>query len=110
MDVVTGAFSFTGRAITEELLRRGRAVRTLTRRTHPDDPLALARLVGVVQRDVLLTSEELRGLMASLLVSHAPPPARESFRAWCEAHAPELGRSYVSELARNFRPYRQPAR
>lgn len=44
--------------------------------------------------------------MASLLVSHAPPLARESFRAWCESHAPELGRSYVSELARNFRPYR----
>lgn len=40
MDVVTGAFSFTGRAIAEELLRRGRPVRTLTRRTHPRDPLA----------------------------------------------------------------------
>jgi len=72
----------------------------------PRVAVALARLVGVVQRDVMLTSEELRGLMASLLVSHAPPLARESFRAWCESHAPELGHSYVSELARNFRPYR----
>ena len=54
----------------------------------------------------MLTSEELRGLMASLLVSHVPPRAHESFGAWCESHAPELGRSYVSELARNFRPYR----
>ena len=40
MDVVTGAFSFTGRAIAEELLDRGRKVRTLTRRDAPGDPLA----------------------------------------------------------------------
>ena len=40
MDVVTGAFSFTGRAIAEELLDRGRTVRTLTRRDAPGDPLA----------------------------------------------------------------------
>src|SRR4051812_28818188 len=39
MDVVTGAFSYTGRAIAEELLRRGRKVRTLTRRDAHGDPL-----------------------------------------------------------------------
>ena len=40
MDVVTGAFSFTGRAIAEELLARGRSVRTLSRRPADDgDPL-----------------------------------------------------------------------
>ncbi len=36
LDVVTGAFSYTGRHIAEELLARGRRVRTLTRR--PPDP------------------------------------------------------------------------
>ncbi len=40
LDVVTGAFSFTGRYIAEELLERGRAVRTLTRRPQPEHPLA----------------------------------------------------------------------
>lgn len=41
LDVVTGAFSFTGRAIAEELLARGRAVRTLSRSTAPaGDPLS----------------------------------------------------------------------
>ncbi len=41
LDVVTGAFSFTGRYIAEELLARGRRVRTLTRQPpHPSDPLA----------------------------------------------------------------------
>ena len=39
MDVVTGAFSYTGRAIAEELLRRGRKVRTLTRSDARGDPL-----------------------------------------------------------------------
>jgi uncharacterized protein YbjT (DUF2867 family) len=41
MDVVTGAFSFTGRAIAEELIARGRIVRTLSRRlADADDPLS----------------------------------------------------------------------
>ncbi len=40
LDVVTGAFSYTGRHIAEELLVRGRKVRTLTRRQEPSHPLA----------------------------------------------------------------------
>ena len=40
LDVVTGAFSFTGRHIAEALLERGRRVRTLTRRPDPSHPLA----------------------------------------------------------------------
>jgi NADH dehydrogenase len=41
LDVVTGAFSFTGRHIAEALLERGRTVRTLTRKpAPPGHPLA----------------------------------------------------------------------
>lgn len=40
LDVVTGAFSYTGRHIAEALLARERRVRTLTRRSHPSHPLA----------------------------------------------------------------------
>jgi uncharacterized protein YbjT (DUF2867 family) len=41
LDVVTGAFSFTGRHIAETLLERGRRVRTLSRRpADPSHPLA----------------------------------------------------------------------
>jgi uncharacterized protein YbjT (DUF2867 family) len=39
MNVVTGAFSFTGRAIAEELLQRGEPVVSLSRRDDPNDPL-----------------------------------------------------------------------
>jgi len=39
MNAVTGALSFTGRAIAEELLRRGERVVSLSRRDDPADPL-----------------------------------------------------------------------
>ena len=39
MNAVTGALSYTGRAIAEELLARGQRVRSLSRRDDPDDPL-----------------------------------------------------------------------
>lgn len=67
--------------------------------------LALARATGTVRRDVLLTAEELAGLQASLLVSDLPPLGRASFSSWVAANGEALGRGYVSELARNFRPY-----
>ena len=67
--------------------------------------LAAARVAGALRRDVLLTDEELAGLEASLLVSEAPPLGTASFRSWVAANGETLGRGYVSELARNFRPY-----
>jgi NADH dehydrogenase len=58
IDVVTGAFSYTGRHIAEALLTRGRRVRTLTRRP-PDPSHPLAGSVEVAQftfDDVLVES------------------------------------------------------
>jgi NADH dehydrogenase len=65
--------------------------------------LGLARVVGAARRDVVLTREETLGLMDSLLVSRDPPTASDSFRDWVEANGDQLGRRYVSELARNYR-------
>jgi len=67
--------------------------------------LALSGLVGRMRRDVVLTRDELGGLMASLLVSDGPPRGRERFGEWLRQEGDRLGRRYVSELARNFRPY-----
>jgi NADH dehydrogenase len=67
--------------------------------------LALSALVGVVRRDVLLTRDELSGLGASLLVSEESPRGRDRFGEWLRREGDRLGRRYVSELARNFRPY-----
>jgi uncharacterized protein YbjT (DUF2867 family) len=67
--------------------------------------LSLARLLGVLARDVLLTQEELEALMESALVSTEPPLGQEHFADWLRREGDRLGRRYVSELARNFRPY-----
>ena len=64
--------------------------------------VALASVVGATRRDVLLTRDEAVGLMRSLLTSEQPPLGREGFREWLAANAAELGRKYVSELARNY--------
>jgi NADH dehydrogenase len=69
----------------------------------PGVALAVARVAGIVLRDVVVTRDELGALGAGLLASHTPPRGTESFAAWLSANAGELGRRYTSELARNFR-------
>ena len=81
----------------------GRPVRIV--HASPRVVLGLARVVGLLKRDVMLTAEELAGLRASLLTSAEPPLGSASFRSWVAAYGESLGRGYVSELARNFRPY-----
>jgi NADH dehydrogenase len=65
--------------------------------------LVLGDVVGRFVRDVLVTREELVGLMADTLVSNDPPTAATSFSEWLHEHADELGRGYSSELARHYR-------
>ena len=92
----------------EELVRLvAGAVRRPARLVHapPGVALGLGRVLGAAVRDVVLTPEELAGLRASLLVSAEPPRGRGNFREWLERHGETLGRRYVSELERNFRPY-----
>jgi NADH dehydrogenase len=67
--------------------------------------LAVGAAVGAARRDVILTRDEVAGLAAELLVSHEPPLGHASFRDWLARSGEGLGRRYVSELARNFRPY-----
>ena len=59
---------------------------------------ALGRLVG----DVVLTGDEIRGLMAGLLVSHEPPLGQIAFSQWLNENATTVGRSYANELRRHF--------
>jgi uncharacterized protein YbjT (DUF2867 family) len=86
-----------------------RAVRdALGRRTPilhaaPAAVAALARVLGVLVRDVVLTDDEIRGLTAGLLVSHQPALGRVSFLQWLQENASTLGRAYANELDRHFR-------
>lgn len=62
-----------------------------------------AKTVGLLVRDVLLTPEEIRGLMAGLLVSPQPPTGSTRLSDWLREHAASVGTSYANELARHFR-------
>lgn len=59
-------------------------------------------ILGAMLKDVVLTADEIKGLMADLLVSHRPPTASTSLDRWIKSHAQTIGSSYASELARHF--------
>ncbi|KKM21632.1 hypothetical protein LCGC14_1633500 [marine sediment metagenome] len=62
--------------------------------------LAAARVLGMLVRDVVVTREEIAGLMADLLYVDAPPAGETRLTDWARRHADTLGRHYASELAR----------
>jgi NADH dehydrogenase len=63
---------------------------------------AVARALGLVVGDVVLTQDEISGLTAGLLVSHRPSLGRIPFTGWLAEHRHVLGRSYANELRRHF--------
>jgi hypothetical protein len=85
------------------LIRRAIGGRTPIVHVSPGLALVLGGLVGAARRDVLLTRDEIAGLMHGLLRSGLPPLGHDTFRDWTAANAAVLGRRYVSELARNYR-------
>ena len=90
----------------EELLRLlAKAVGARVRLVHtlPSLGFALTRLVGLLLRDVVLTRDEVDGLMAGLLTSDAAPAGTARLAGWLENNPYILGRQYVSEFWRNYR-------
>ena len=69
----------------------------------PAVTLAAASLMGLALRDVVLTREEIDGLMSGHLVSGDPPTATTRLTDWMRDHRETLGRRYASELARHYR-------
>ena len=69
----------------------------------PSLALAVGKLAGFLLDDVVITREEIEGLMSGLLVSHRIPTARTRLSAWLMDNANALGRKYSSELRRHFR-------
>ena len=89
----------------EELLRLlasavGARVRLVY--TPPSMGFALTRLAGLLLRDVVLTWDEVDGLMARLLTSDGVATGTTGLGDWLAENPGTLGRRYVSELKRNF--------
>ncbi len=64
--------------------------------------LMAARTVGLFVRDVVLTPEEVDGLMANLLVSSEPPRAKTNLSDWLSTNRNAVGAVYASELQRHY--------
>ena len=69
----------------------------------PGLTVTAGKLVGLLVRDVILTREELAGLMDELLVSHEEPRGKARIDDWLLRSSESLGVSYASELDRHFR-------
>jgi uncharacterized protein YbjT (DUF2867 family) len=91
------AFDQLVRAVRAAVGSRARIVRSGV-----TPALGLTRLAGLVLRDIVLTRDEALALMDSLLVSEGAPTGSARFGDWLAQNADVLGRSYVSELARNW--------
>ena len=85
------------------LLASSMGVRRWFLHTPPRVGLALSRVVGLLMRDMVLTRDEVVGLMAGLLTSGEPPTGTTRLSDWLEGNADGMGRRYVSELRRNYR-------
>jgi NADH dehydrogenase len=84
------------------LVRTAVGARAPIVRVPPRLMAAAARALGLVVRDVVLTPDEIRGLMAGLLSSADPPLGRIAFSEWLEENRSSVGYLYANELHRHF--------
>ncbi len=85
-----------------QMLAAGLGVRPMMVHIPPFVMLGLARLIGLFVKDVVLTPNEIRGLMDNLLVTDSPPAGRTKLSAWAQANLKTLGKDYASELKKHY--------
>ena len=64
--------------------------------------LLAAQFLSLFVKDVILTPEEVEGLMANLLVSKGPARGKTAFKDWLEANKEIVGTKYASELKKHY--------
>jgi uncharacterized protein YbjT (DUF2867 family) len=69
----------------------------------PSLGILLGKLIGLGLGDVILTRDELKGLMDELLTSKQAPNGGTRFTDWLETNGIELGSAYSSEIRRHFK-------
>lgn len=72
-------------------------------RMSPSLGIFLGDILGLFLRDVLLTRDELRGLMDEMLTSAQAPNGATRFSEWLAENRATIGGAYSSEVARHFR-------
>jgi len=102
MDAVgpeTFTFEELVRLIARKIGRRARIVHV-----PPPAALAASRLIGYLVRDVVVTKDELEGLMAGLVATEGPPTGERRLSEWLTENAASVGARYGSEVARHYAP------
>lgn len=64
--------------------------------------LLAAQFLSLFVNDVILTPEEVDGLMANLLVSKEPARGKIAFRDWLNENKENIGMKYASELKKHY--------
>ena len=64
--------------------------------------LLAAQFLSLFVRDVILTPEEVDGLMAGLLVSKEPPRGKTRLADWLEKNKDKVGAQYASEIKKHY--------
>jgi NADH dehydrogenase len=94
-----GPDKFTYRGLVEqlgEIIGSKRPIVSLS----PGTGYLFARCLGLCLRDVIITREEIAGLMAGLLAVDAPATGTTSLIEWARQNRDALGRAYANELGR----------
>jgi uncharacterized protein YbjT (DUF2867 family) len=85
------------RLIAEEIGRPARLMKI-----PPKLALWASQIIGTFVRDVVLTQDEVDGLMAGLLVSEDPPRGKTHLTDWLRANRDVVGVRYASELKKHY--------
>lgn len=86
------------RLIAEKLRKR-----VIITHVNPGIAFYLAKLIEPFVGDVLITREEVLGLMANLLISQQQPTGYTHLSDWLDEHSATVGTKYASELARHYK-------
>jgi NADH dehydrogenase len=94
-----GPETFTYRGLVKtigEIIGKQRPIVSLS----PRIGYAAGYIIGKIVNDVMITREEIKGLMDNLLCVDSPPVGKTTLTDWAKQKSDTLGKRYTSELAR----------
>jgi len=94
-----GPETFTYRELVERV-GRSLGVRRTIIGMRPDLGYWACRMLGFLVRDVIITREEIQGLMEGRLYVDSPPAGATRLSDWIDQHKETLGLNYTNEIAR----------